>query len=544
MSVQFRNGEQRLPAKSVAGLAMALSERLSAGELAKKLKPGRIEQFKSGQQYFDEKDVWPLLRVAYETGLFHLIPSNDLPAVSYNLWSDVNLERSPLGVEQTIPHVKLARQPVTIGGLPVDFPLGLPASIITANASYLGYYARLGFDILTYKTVRSRAHPANFYPQWVFLEDAKKQLVPPTPNGKPLTPYTGRQKYFPADIAESSMANSFGVPSHDPEWWLEDLRIARTFVQKGRQVLIVSVMATVPDGNLHKIIDDFVRTATYAKSGGADIIELNYSCPNTNERAGEIFNYPNDAMEISKAVKTAVGIPLFVKIGYMPKDQLRNFVIANVDHIDGIVGINTISAPVNDPFGNQMFPGRSTAGISGWAIQRAAHEVAVNLVEMRKDLGREDSLNLLGLGGVMTKEDFNARLATGVNAVEICTAAFLNPMLGLQIRTADMDIDVSTRAILPGDPMELATSRSFSMGATKKQLSESGEIDMSDQSDQLPSSNLLDGVDLVSLFEVFKRRARTITPSEYFNDLRRYNEEYARRHPTNVPPWPVPENVE
>ena len=39
-------------------------------------------------------------------------------------------------------------------GLPVASPLGIPAGPLL-NSKWILYYARLGFDVLTYKTVRS-----------------------------------------------------------------------------------------------------------------------------------------------------------------------------------------------------------------------------------------------------------------------------------------------------------------------------------------------------------------------------------------------------
>src|SRR5439155_25509379 len=88
---------------------------------------------------------------------------------------EVVLGRSPPGIDQ-LPSVRLRVQPTRIAGFQVEFPLGLPASIIAANASYLNYYAQRGFCILTYKTVRSRLLKAHAHPQWVVLTNVDRQL--------------------------------------------------------------------------------------------------------------------------------------------------------------------------------------------------------------------------------------------------------------------------------------------------------------------------------------------------------------------------------
>jgi tRNA-dihydrouridine synthase len=179
-----------------------------------------------------------------------------------------------------------------------------------------------------------------------------------------------------------------------------------------------------------------------AKEAGADIIELNFSCPNTiKEAAGEIYHSPDDAAEIAAAVKKAVRIPVFAKIGYLGEPRLRRFVEATAASLDGLVAINTVSAPIERADGQPLFPGRSTAGLSGWVIRDVAHKVARDLVKIRRDLRLENDLCILGLGGVMNSTDYWERLDSGVDAVEICTGAFLDPLIGMKIRGAEQVVD-------------------------------------------------------------------------------------------------------
>lgn len=384
-----------------------------------------------------KEDVfWPLARIAYQRGLFARIPENGLPPVSYRLTDDVDLERNPPGCELPLPHVTLQKRPTKIAGYDVDFPLGLPASVIAANASYLKFYAQRGFDILTYKTVRSRSQQPHVHPQWAFLDSVQAQLsqeVALTGSYQ----MVGRLGHsFPTDRACTSMANSFGIPSLAPKWWMEDVAAAKSHMIRGSQVLIVSVMATVGEDSAEAIQKDFVLTSKMATEAGADIIELNFSCPNTKERSGDIYHYPADAGEIAKLVKADTKLPVFVKIGFLPEPKLREFVKVVSPSIDGVVAINTVSLPVKDQRGVDLFPGRAKAGVSGWAIQKIAHESARNLVKIRDDLGRRDTLDVLGLGGVLTPDDFWEMLGTGVTAVETCTGAFLDPLLGFKIRQA------------------------------------------------------------------------------------------------------------
>ena len=51
-------------------------------------------------------------------------------------------------------HVPATQGNWTFCGLPVASPLGIPAGPLL-NSRWILFYARLGFDVLTYKTVRS-----------------------------------------------------------------------------------------------------------------------------------------------------------------------------------------------------------------------------------------------------------------------------------------------------------------------------------------------------------------------------------------------------
>jgi dihydroorotate dehydrogenase len=240
------------------------------------------------------------------------------------------------------------------------------------------------------------------------------------------------------------MANSFGVPSLDPAWWMEDVRKARTVVREGHQVLIVSVVASV-NASPDSIVDDFVKVALLAKKVGADIIEANYSCPNVpDDPVGEVYQVPELAGRISKALQEALAggereTPLFVKIGYLPEPQLRDFMEHNADYINGVVAINTFSAKVVNEDGEPTFPGRPRAGVSGSAIKGMAQEVVRNLVRLRSELhrGPDKQLTILGVGGVITAKDAQEYLDIGADGVESCTGAFLNPNLGLAIRSEE-----------------------------------------------------------------------------------------------------------
>ena len=127
-------------------------------------------------------------------------------------------------------------------GLPVASPLGMPAGPLL-NSAWIRHYAALGFDVLTYKTVRS-SYRACYAPP---------NLLPVA--APILTDDAGEVRESQA--AFDSWAISFGMPSKDPEVWMADVAAARAAIGPG-QALVVSVVASPEAGwTMDRIAADF-----------------------------------------------------------------------------------------------------------------------------------------------------------------------------------------------------------------------------------------------------------------------------------------------
>src|SRR6266568_3565209 len=152
----------------------------------------------------------------------------------------------------------------TYCGLPVNSPLGIAAGPLL-NGRWILYYASLGFDVLTYKTVRSR--PRACYPM---------------PNLQPITAGQVHDLETPLQSCvemQGSWAVSFGMPSKSPDVWRADVEATRRKLPKSK-ILSVSVVATPePSWTLDDVSDDFARCAKWAVESGADCVEANFSCP-------------------------------------------------------------------------------------------------------------------------------------------------------------------------------------------------------------------------------------------------------------------------
>ena len=369
-------------------------------------------------------------------GLVDLVIRHGGITPSYNLFTEeYGPESDPLGYNVDIKsRLFLRNLPTKIGGFEVSYPLGVPASALTGTHTWIQYHAKRGFDILTYRTVRTVEWKEHKFPHWVFIPNAEV-LLDEQDSDQVLT---GDRDYWPTNSANVTMANSFGIPSQPPERWQKSVAEAKMALVPGRQILIVSVIGTTPkkSESFEYLLNDFVRAASMAKEAGADIVELNLSCPNLPGHLEEnIYLRPDDSREIAKAVWEALGrgsTPLFMKIGYANLDALTELVRATANYIDGIVAINTLSRPVLDGNGQQIFPGRTKAGISGSAIKLKAREVVRNLVEIRTKNSYQ--FDILAVGGVTTSQDIQDYLNIGANGVQSCTGALMNPDLAIKTR--------------------------------------------------------------------------------------------------------------
>lgn len=309
-------------------------------------------------------------------------------------------------------------------GQKVASPIGVPAGPLL-NSNWTTLAANLGFDIVTYKTIRSGDHPCHPAPNMIYLETKgriKKEEIGTEFQEK---------KTEPKEMASLSVTNSFGMPSKGPDYLMEDIDKALKGVKDG-QVLVVSVVGTPREGE--DFVKDFVKTAAIAKEAGAKIIEANFSCPNVTSGEGSIYTDPKTVAQIGKGIVNEIGdIPLIIKVGYFMDDQNMKevFVAAAGAGVRSISGINTLGVKVIKEDGSAVLgKDRLTSGACGEPIQDRALEYlekAVNINDQEK-LG----LVLIGVGGITLPEHFDLFLNSGADAAMSATGMMWDPYLGLR----------------------------------------------------------------------------------------------------------------
>lgn len=307
-------------------------------------------------------------------------------------------------------------------GKKINSPFGLAASPLTFTARSIKLFSRLGYDLITYRSVRSVEWHGLKAPNWGYV-DAKHQLE----LSDLKNPLIVQANAF-ANQAPTT-ANSFGVQSLKPEYWQAEYELAKSYMLPG-QLLILAMMLT-PERGI-SIVEDAKDIAHLAIKTSAEVFEINLACPNSGSKA-LVYEDLQTSIRICSEIKQIVGNKfLLAKIGYYEdQKKLRQFMKNTRGIINGITTTNTYSAPVHNNNDEDFFVGRQTAGISGEAIRTLSQKQAKSAVLYKKQLNLKNFV-IVGVGGVMQPKHITEYLTIGATAVQSVTGVWADPYLAMK----------------------------------------------------------------------------------------------------------------
>ena len=318
------------------------------------------------------------------------------------------------GAGVTCPEVPLKR----LLGYQVRSRLGIAAGLLL-NSRWIEAYSSLGFDLLTYKTVRSSYRPCYPLPNWVFVSD----------DGQINGPIYYRESP-PEDTSAVTSSVCFGMPSMSPDVWRPDVARAKEALRDG-QLLIVSVVGTPEAGwGGEEMANDFAECAAWAVEAGADIVEANLSCPNVCTAEGSIYLDPEFSRGVATTVRSRIGkVPLLMKVGYFEEESLmRSFLQAVSAAVDGVTMVNGLTRPVLYPDGRPVF---GSDYVQAGVLGRSIHRASVQSVQMAKRIARSEGLDLsvLAVGGASVLADIKDFFDVGADAVLMGSSPMYCPSL-------------------------------------------------------------------------------------------------------------------
>lgn len=306
-------------------------------------------------------------------------------------------------------------------GTPVYSPFGIAAGPLPTT-QFIAAALDRGFDIVTLKSVRTDTFPLNPFPQVRPVEIDGDLDPSKNPEVKVASEYKARL----------AVANSFGIPSVTPDEWQPMMRESFKLPKKG-QALLVAFQGTARGKGRDEFVQDHVRGVELIKQAGGNVIEINLSCPNEGEAVLACFD-----TDITTKIVTAVreahpDIKLIIKLAYFAdKAQLKDLVSKVGPMLDGISAINTIPTTIKDDKGEEVFPGRPMAGVSGAPIKWAGLEMTRELKKIRDEL--KLNYKIIGIGGVLSAKDFKEYRDAGADIVMSVTGAMWNPNLAAEIK--------------------------------------------------------------------------------------------------------------
>ncbi len=207
------------------------------------------------------------------------------------------------------------------------------------------------------------------------------------------------------------LINAVGLSNPGVEVMVEEIRAAREVLAPLNVPIIASIFA--------ETMYDFGTVARFISEAEPDIIEINISCPNIDDRYRLMF--AADAYvagQVTRLVKRNTDIPVLVKLSPNVTDIQRIAKEVVDAGADGITAINSVGPGIIlDVETMRPILDHVTGGLSGPAIR----PVAVRCVrDIRRAVG--PTVPIVATGGVTTGRDVVEMLLVGATAVGIGSA--------------------------------------------------------------------------------------------------------------------------
>lgn len=173
-------------------------------------------------------------------------------------------------------------------------------------------------------------------------------------------------------------------------------------------------------------IEEYEQVATALRRSDIAAIELNISCPNVKEGGVQFGTDPDVAAEVTRRVKQAANVPVYVKLSPNVTDIVAIAQAVERAGADGLTMINTLTGMTIDLNKRRPLLSNGVGGLSGPAIKPVAIRMIYQVYEAV-------DIPIIGMGGVRRAEDVLEFLLAGASAVAVGTANFENPLVCSEI---------------------------------------------------------------------------------------------------------------
>ncbi|MBE5781356.1 MAG: dihydroorotate dehydrogenase [Clostridiales bacterium] len=167
-------------------------------------------------------------------------------------------------------------------------------------------------------------------------------------------------------------------------------------------------------------VEEYCETVELVCAAGADMIELNISCPNIKGGGMAFGTSAEPAAGVVKEVRKVCTLPLMVKLSPNVADIAAIAKAVEGEGADAVSLINTLSAMAIDARTRRPILKQIMGGLSGPAVKPVALRMVYQVSQAVK-------IPVVGLGGVTTGIDAAEFMICGASAVMVGTANLMDP---------------------------------------------------------------------------------------------------------------------
>lgn len=205
------------------------------------------------------------------------------------------------------------------------------------------------------------------------------------------------------------------IAEHSLEENLADLRKLKANYPD--RVLIASIMGSNEE--------DWEELAKLVTEAGADMIELNFSCPQMTSHAmgSDVGSNPELCKKYCEAVRRGTHLPFMAKMTPNITDMCVPAIASIEGGANGIAAINTVKSIINldlqKMVGLPIINGKSSiSGYSGKAVK----PIALRFIQQMRTNPQLKDVELSGIGGIETWEDAAEFILLGCKILQVTTA--------------------------------------------------------------------------------------------------------------------------
>lgn len=170
-------------------------------------------------------------------------------------------------------------------------------------------------------------------------------------------------------------------------------------------------------------IDDYVYVCEKLdKEEQVGWLEVNISCPNVHGGGMSFGTLPENAFNVTKAVKGVTTKPVYIKLSPNVTDIVSIAKACEEAGADGISMINTLMGMRIDLNSKKPIIANKFGGFSGPAIFPVALKMVYQVYDAVK-------IPIIGIGGVSTAENVIEMMLAGATAVQIGAANLVDPYI-------------------------------------------------------------------------------------------------------------------